>query len=110
MPMNPLWVGFGAQTSEGTELRAAASFTQNGVTKAIYEAIFPTDQTDTVYRGESGKTAWGASAHNIDVKGFGRVTNLAIAAANDFELADLVAQRASQMTAPDLLTLSGARL
>jgi hypothetical protein len=85
-----------------------ASFKQNGVTKVIYEAIFPTDQTNTVYRGESGKTAWAstiAGAKPIDVRGFGRVTNLAVAAANDFELADLVAQRAEQMTTPDLRTL-----
>ena len=93
-----------ARNSEGTELRAAASFTQNGVTKLIYEAIFPTDQTDTIYRGESGKTTW-AGSKVIDVKGFGSVTNLAIAATNDFDLAALVAQRSSQMTTPDLRTL-----
>ena len=102
-------IPLGGQTSQGTELRAAASFKQNGVTKVIYEAIFPTDQTDTIFRGESGKTAW-AGTNSVDVKGFGRVTNLAIAAANDFDLADLVASRSAQMTASDLRTLSGARL
>ncbi len=63
------------------------------------------DQTNTVYRGESGQAAW-AGAHAIDVKGFGRITNLAVATANDFDLAELVQSRSAAMTNPDLHTLA----
>jgi hypothetical protein len=106
-------IPLGGVTPEGTELRAAASFTQNGVTRVIYEAIFPTDQTNTVYRGESGKTAWAstiAGTKTIDVKGFGRVTNLAVAAANDFEPADLVASRSATASTADFVGQQLGRL
>ena len=92
-------------TSDGTTLLAAASFTYaNGATGNIYDAVFPSDPTDTVYRGESGTPAWIASP--IDARGFGHVTNLAIAAANDFDLAALLASTAAAMTTPDLKTLT----
>ena len=71
-------------TVEGASLRAAASFTRtDGTSSGIYEAIFQTDQTDTVYRGTGALAAWqsvGASGA-LDVHGFGRVTNLSVAMA-----------------------------
>ncbi len=102
-------VALGGETAGGATLQAAASFTRtDGTTSAIYETIFATDQTDTIYRGEGGQPAWAASAAPIDVKGFGRVTNLAVATASDFDLAALLAQRAAEMTTPDLRTLVAA--
>ncbi len=77
----------------------------DGTTSGVYDAVFGNDQTDTVYRGESGQAAW-AGPHAIDVKGFGRITNLAAATANDFQLAELVASRGAAMTTPDLHTLA----
>ena len=71
-------------TVEGESLRAAAAFTRtDGTSSGIYETIFQTDQTDTVYRGTGALAAWqsvGASGA-LDVHGFGRVTNLSVAMA-----------------------------
>jgi hypothetical protein len=93
-------------TPQGTEIRTYSTFTRtDGTTSGVYDAVFGNDQTDTVYRGESGQAAW-AGAHAIDVKGFGRITNLAVATANDFQLAELVASRSAAMTAADLHTLA----
>lgn len=93
------------QTSGGATVRAVGRYTRtDGTSGAVYEAIFPTDQTDTIYRGESGQPSW-APARLIDAKGFGQVTQLAIAAANDFDLATLLQSKAAAMTTPDLHTL-----
>ena len=98
------------------------------------DPVFGNDQTDTVPRGESGQASW-AGSHAIDVKGRGatdivrqkgpvdlferrahrailrgagmsRITNLAVATANDFGLAELVATSSAAMTNPDLHTLA----
>ena len=99
-------VALGGETAGGATLRAASNFTRtDGTTGAVYETIFATDQTDTIYRGEGGQPAWAKATTPIDVKGFGQVTNLAVATANDFDLAALLAQRAAAMTTPDLRTL-----
>jgi hypothetical protein len=85
-------------TPQGTEIRTYSTFTRtDGTISGVYDAVFGNDQTDTVYRGESGQAAW-AGSHAIDVKGFGRITNLAVATANDFELAELLTARAAAMT------------
>jgi hypothetical protein len=85
-------------TPQGTEIRTYSTFTRtDGTTSGVYDAVFGNDQTDTVYRGEAGHAAW-AGDHGIDVKGFGRITNLAVASANDFELAELLTTRAAAMT------------
>lgn len=83
----------------------ALGLDQDGTTSGVYDAVFGNDQTNTVYHGESGQAAW-AGATAIDVKGFGRITNLAVATANDFGLAELVASRSAAMTTPDLHTLA----
>jgi hypothetical protein len=91
---------------QGNSLRSDGTFTRtDGTTSGVYDAVFGNDQTDTVYRGESGQAAW-AGPHAIDVKGFGRITNLAVASANDFELAELLTTRAAAMTVADLHTLA----
>ena len=102
--LNSIDLGDGA-TANGTTLSAASGFTYaDGTSGQIYDATFPTDPTDTIYRGESGAPVW-AGGKTIDAKGFGLVTNLAIATANDFDLANLVATTAAAMTTPDLTTL-----
>ena len=85
----------GGTTPQGTTLRAGSTFTRtDGTSSAIYEAVFGNDQTDTIYRGETGQPGWSA-AGTIDVKGFGRLTNLAASMANDFDLAELVKTRSA---------------
>jgi hypothetical protein len=91
-------------TPQGTLLRSSGRFTRtDGTTGSSFEAIFATDAVDTHYAGESGRASWSASL--FDLKGFGRVTNLSAATANDFDLAALVTARAAAMTVPDLQTL-----
>lgn len=93
------------QTAGGASLRAAAAFTRtDGTTSAIYETIFDTDQTDTIYRGETGLGSWQKDVA-LDIKGFGLVTHLNAGVANDQGFADLVATTAAAMTTPVLSTL-----
>ena len=61
-----------------------------GTTSGVYDAVFGNDQTDTVYRGESGQAAW-AGPTSINVNGFGRITNLAVATAINSQTQSLVA-------------------
>jgi hypothetical protein len=45
-------------TPQGTEIRTYSTFTRtDGTTSGVYDAVFGNDQTDTVYRGESGQRA-----------------------------------------------------
>jgi len=47
-----------ATTPQGTEIRTYSTFTRtDGTTSGVYDAVFGNDQTDTVYRGESGQRA-----------------------------------------------------
>jgi len=59
------------------------------------------DQRFVRYKTRDWDPAWAPSTV-IEAKGFGRVTQLAIATADDFHLASLVQQRAAAMTTPDL--------
>ena len=71
----------GGTTPQGTTLRAGSNFARSdGTTSNIYEAVFANDQTDAIYRGETGAPNW--SPTTTDLKGFGRLTNLAAAMAN----------------------------
>lgn len=86
------------------QLLAASGFRRaDGRAGTVYEAIFPSDDTVSRYARESRRPAWQAGLP--DVKGFGTVTDLSVAMANDLDLADLVAQRTRAMTAPKLKTL-----
>ncbi|MEM7778320.1 MAG: hypothetical protein AAF732_22290, partial [Pseudomonadota bacterium] len=91
-----------AVTPQGTTLREKGGFTRgDGSTGDVYEAVFETDPTDTIFRGESGHAVWlGDSA--VNAKGFGSMPNLAIAISNDFELAQLVSDVGAAMTTPTL--------
>ena len=65
--------------------------------------MFEANDTDTRYLGEAGRPSWQTAS--INLHGFGSITDLAQATANDFDLAALVAARASAMTSPKLKTL-----
>lgn len=89
---------------QGNTIRDVGAFTwADGTTGKAYDVVFATDQADTVYRGESGLAAWSPA---ITVKGFGTVTDLSVAIANDFDLADNVAATAAAMTVADLHLLA----
>ena len=92
-------------TPTGTTLREGASFTRgDGSTGNTYEALFETDATDTIFRGEKGIAEWQRplvgepSISNIpDAKGLGSMAGLAIQAASDFALAETVLNATSAM-------------
>jgi hypothetical protein len=77
-------------------------FTSGRVTK-MFEAIFQSSDVDTRFGGEAGAAAWAKS--NLNVKGFGSITDLSVAMANDIELGTLATTQVTAMTAPKLKTL-----
>ena len=95
--------GDAAVTPQGNHILSSGvvSFA-DGSTSRMYEAVFDASAVDTRYAGETGKPAWASS---INVKGFGGVTDLAIAMANDIGFGETVAATAAAMTTPDLRRL-----
>jgi hypothetical protein len=94
-----------ATTPQGTQLLSYGAVTfDNGRVSTMYEAIFASNDTDTKYAGEAGRAPW-QSAATLNAKGFGTITDLAVAAANDVGLAELAQSRAAAMTSPKLRTL-----
>ena len=92
------------ETNDGTVLRSAAGFLRaDGSAGTLYEAIFQANHTDTRYAGESGAPAWATTT--LNAKGFGSITDLAVAMANDADLGQLAASRAAAMTVPKLSAL-----
>lgn len=72
---------------QGNTIRDVGAFTgADGTTGKAYDVVFATDQADTIYRGESGLATWSPA---ITVKGFGTVTDLSVAIANDNFVSDL---------------------
>lgn len=95
----------GVTTPQGTDLLSYATFTRaDGTSGQVFEAIFQSNDVDTRYAGEAGRAAW-QSDLRLNAKGFGTVTDLAVAMANDIELGELAAATAAAMTAPKLKTL-----
>ncbi|MGL5837807.1 MAG: calcium-binding protein, partial [Sphingorhabdus sp.] len=95
----------GAVTPQGTQLLSYGSVTfDTGRVSTMYEAIFASNDTDTRYAGESGRAPW-QSASSLNAKGFGTITDLAVATANDVGLAELAQGRAAAMVSPNLRTL-----
>ncbi|HEX8193050.1 MAG TPA: calcium-binding protein, partial [Allosphingosinicella sp.] len=94
-----------AVTPQGALLRARGGFERaDGRTGQFYEAIFESDEVDTRYRGETGLADWQAGL-KLNVKGYGNMTDLKVAMANDLDMAELVAARSAAMTTPKLKTL-----
>jgi hypothetical protein len=91
-------------TPQGARLTARGDVTfAGGITRRMFDAVLELNDTDTVYAGESGAPLWQNST--LDAKGFGRVTDLSVAMANDAGLATLAVSTAAAMVAPDMRTL-----
>jgi hypothetical protein len=76
----------------------------DGHTTKMFEAIFGANEVDTKFAGESGFAPWQSNGM-LNAKGFGTITDLAVAAANDPEFAELAQARATAMTVPKIKTL-----
>jgi len=102
-----------ATTPQGARLTGHGDVTfAGGTVRRMYDAMLRTNETDTKYAGESGLASWQQSsstgsgqARPLDAKGFGRITDLSVAMANDIALGELAASTAAAMIAPDLRTL-----
>jgi len=103
----------GRELASGARLLAQGTYTrEDGSLGNLYEAVFETDTTRTIYRGEGGLTPFaplvqaGENAGNVvDATGRGRSTLLSIAASNDILLSDILKTQLAQMTTPDLVVL-----
>ena len=92
-------------TPQGAQLLATGEIEfADGQTRRMYEAIFESFQTYTRYNGEDGAAAW-QEDFVFDSRGYGSVTNLAIASANDIAFGQLVEDVANSMDEVDYLQL-----
>ncbi len=95
------------QTSTDHSLRAQASFTRGDGTQGdMFEVILNSSQFETRYLGDHGIADWAKDLP--DVKGYGLMTDLKLAAANDFELAELTENVTANLTATNLDDLVSA--
>ena len=93
------------RTLQGAHLTAFGDVTfEDGAVRRMYDAILNSNDTDTKFAGESGRADW-QFASTLDVKGFGRITNLSVAMANDIVFDQLATTTAAAMTVPKLRTL-----
>lgn len=92
-------------TPQGTQLPSVGQVTfADGRTSHMFEAIFDTSSSDTRYAGETGLPAWQSNV-DVDVRGFGLLTDLSIAMSNDIGFGQLVASTVAAMTTPDMRVL-----
>ena len=92
-------------TPQGARLTAVGNVTfESGTVSRMFDAVLSSSEVDTRFAGESGRTDW-QSALTLDAKGFGRVTNLSVAMANDIALGQLATATAASMTTPNLRDL-----
>ena len=95
------------QTSTDHSLRAQSSFTRGDGTQGdVFEVILNSSQFETRYLGDHGIAAWAKDLP--DVKGYGLMTDLQLAAANDFALAELTENLVPNLTATNLADLVAA--
>jgi len=88
----------GRELASGARLLAQGTYTrEDGSLGNLYEAVFETDTTRTIYRGEGGLMPFaplvqaGENAGNVvDATGRGRSSLLSIAASNDIVLSELL--------------------
>ena len=93
--------------STGHEIAAVSSFTRSdGTTGEIAELLFDADQYNTTYGGDPEIAPWAPSLP--DIKGYGLLTDLRVAASNDFRLATLVKHKLEDFTVPRLDALREA--
>jgi hypothetical protein len=124
-------------TPQGNHLLAHGTFTRaNGTTGTMFDMAFDTNATDTVYRGDKGTAQWLAAAPLPNVKGReatgearqkgpvdlfelrahrarargreGSMTDLRVAASNDFGLAATLKTAAAAMSVPTLDAIRAA--
>ncbi len=92
-------------TPQGARLTSSADVTfDGGAVRRMFDAVLASNDTDTKFSGEAGHAVW-QSATTLDLKGFGRITNLSVAAANDIGFSNLVSSTAAAMTVPNFRTL-----
>ncbi len=90
----------GVTTPQGAQLLASGSVTfAGGRVSTMFEAIFNSSDIETRYGGEGGHAAWQAGL-TIDQKGFGTLTDLSVAMANDVALGELTMATAAAMRPP----------
>lgn len=103
LDVNP--TAFDATTSQGARLTGYGDVVfADGARRTMFDAILASNDTDTRYAGESGLADWQAG-NTLDAKGFGTITDLSVAMANDVALEELATATAAGMTAPNLRTL-----
>jgi hypothetical protein len=106
-------------TANGTIIRAETTFTRsNGTTGALGELVFETDRVQSRYTGNRGVASWapsydaqpsvaGNQSRSVNAKGYGRLTDLAVAASQDLGLADTLASaQAAMASSPSALSPS----
>ncbi len=92
-------------TPQGADLLATGMVAlESGEERRMFEAIFESFETYTRYAGESGLAAWQQDGL-VESRGYGSMTDLPVAAANDIELGLILAETAASMTEPDYLKL-----
>lgn len=97
---------FNLTTPQGNRLTDYGDVTfAGGAVRQMFDAVFNSNNTDTRYAGEGGRAPWQAGL-TLDAKGFGSITDLSVAAANDVAFGQLVASAAAAMTTPDLRVLT----
>jgi Ca2+-binding RTX toxin-like protein len=109
--------GLGRQTPTENTILSEASFTRaDGSTGTLAEVILQSDDIDTLYRGDNGIAGWAArlSATDaaavgitgetgiIDMRGYGELTNLAVAASNSASLNAELMSATLAMTTPEI--------
>ncbi|MEL7519186.1 MAG: calcium-binding protein, partial [Pseudomonadota bacterium] len=95
-----------ATTAQGTQLTGFGDVVfENGIRRTMFDSILDFDDVETRYAGESGRADWQAG-QTLDARGFGSITNLSIAMANDIALEELATTTAAAMTTPDLAQLA----
>jgi hypothetical protein len=97
------------ETPQGNRVLAGGSYTRaDGTTGSLFDMVFKTNPTDTIFRGERGTADWLKAKAAPDAKGFGAMTSLAVGQSNDFDLAETVALAAAAATTPTLKAVRAA--
>ncbi|CZF77825.1 calcium-binding protein [Grimontia marina] len=97
--LNPSYIN--KSTPQGNDIVSVTEVIfVDGLSSNAFEVSLAVNDSDTEYSVTTQAPLW--ATQSIDVKGFGNVTNLAIAAQNDFELSQLIASQSANITSPSL--------
>ncbi|WP_274603605.1 calcium-binding protein, partial [Rhizobium sp. CFBP 8762] len=95
-----------AKTPQGAMLTGVGDVTfADGAVRRMFDAVLASNDVDTVFGGEAGTPEWQSNV-TLDLKGHGRVANLATAIANDGRLSDIAIATAAAMRTPKLRILT----